>query len=50
MLLTFDLAGKGARDDVAVSIRADLIADEDAPFEQRYHHLIMWRFRTRAAS
>ena len=34
MLLTKVLAGKGARDDVAVPIRSDLIADEDAPFER----------------
>ena len=33
MLLTFVLAGKGARDNVATSIRGDLIADEDAPIE-----------------
>ena len=34
MLLTLVLAGKGAKDDVAITIRGDLIADEDAPFEQ----------------
>ena len=43
MLHTFDLAGQGARDDVAVSvssIRRDLVADEDAPFEDWF---LIWR-------
>ena len=45
MLLTFVLAGKGAKEDVAVFVCVNLIADKDAPFEPWCH---LWRFRKAA--
>ena len=37
MLLTFDPAGQGARDDAAAPICGDLITDEDSPLEPWFH-------------